>query len=116
MGDWNAKVGEDAYDQWPGTVGRFGLGETNDRGLRLLEFATSYKMALANILFPHKTSRRAIWHSPDNKTHNQIDFILFSCRFKSSINKAKTRTFHGANIGSDHDMVLLTQTKEVLQA
>ena len=26
--------------------------------------------------------------------------------FKSSINKAKTRTFPGADVGSDHDLVL----------
>ena len=31
QGDWNAKIGTDAYDDWGGTAGRFGLGETNDR-------------------------------------------------------------------------------------
>ena len=108
MGDWNAKVGEDAYDQWAGASGRFGIGETNERGIRLLEFASSHKLTLANTLFPHKTSRKTTWHSPDNKTHSQIDYILFPERFKSSINKAKTRTFPGADIGSDHDMVLMT--------
>ena len=35
QGDWNAKVGPDAYSQWAGTVGRCSLGETNDRGYRL---------------------------------------------------------------------------------
>ena len=58
MGDWNAKVGEDAHEHWAGIVGRFGCGETNDRGLRLLEFAGSHNLTLANTLFPHKTSRR----------------------------------------------------------
>jgi len=37
-----------------------------------------------------------------------IDYILAPKRFKSSINKAQTRTFPGADIGSDHDMVLMT--------
>ena len=32
QGDWNAKVGPDAYRHWAGTVGRFGIGETNDGG------------------------------------------------------------------------------------
>ena len=32
MGDWNAKIYPDAYDQWKGTIGRHGLGVTNDRG------------------------------------------------------------------------------------
>ena len=89
-------------------AGRFGTGETNDRGTRLLEFARSHKLTLTNTLFPHKLSRRVTWHSADGRTHNQIDFILMPLRYKSSINKAKTRSFPGADIGSDHDLVLCT--------
>ena len=107
QGDWNAKVGPDAYEQWAGTTGKFGIGETNERGLRLLQFARSHRLTLANTLFPHKTSRRTTWHAPNGQVHNQIDFIMTPCRFKSSINKAKTRTYPGADIGSDHDLVLL---------
>lgn len=108
QGDWNAKVGPDAFNDWAGTVGRFGIGTTNDRGLRLLEFARSHSLTLANTLHPHKLSRTATWHSPNGLTHNQIDFILTPQRFKSSINKANTRTFPGADIGSDHDLVMTT--------
>ena len=108
QGDWNAKVGPDAYRSWAGTVGRFGLGETNDRGNRLLEFAMSHRLTLANTLHPHKQSRTTTWHSPNGQTHNQIDYILVPQRFKSSINKANTRTFPGADIGSDHDLVMST--------
>ena len=32
QGDWNAKVGPDAYLHRERTIGRFGTGETNDRG------------------------------------------------------------------------------------
>ena len=32
QGDWNAEVGHDVYKQLPGKVGRFGVGETNERG------------------------------------------------------------------------------------
>ncbi|KAH3734928.1 hypothetical protein DPMN_041388 [Dreissena polymorpha] len=35
QGDWNANVGPDGYQDWSGTYKRFGLGEINDRGLRL---------------------------------------------------------------------------------
>ncbi len=31
QGDWNAKIGPYAYEQWKGTVGRFGLKTTNER-------------------------------------------------------------------------------------
>ena len=106
LGDWNAKIGPDTYQHWAGTVGKFGLGETNDRGLRLLEFAQSHRLTIANTLHPHKKSRTTTWHSPNGLVHNQIDYILMPQRYKSSINKAKTRTFPGADIGSDHDLVL----------
>ena len=76
QGDWNAKVGPDAYENWGGTVGRFGISETNDGGLRLLEFARSHCLALANTLHPHKLSQTATWHSNNGHIHNQIDFIL----------------------------------------
>ena len=108
QGDFNAKIGPDAYKVWAGTVGRYGVGETNDRGLRLLEFASSHRYTIANTLHPHKISRRTTWHSPDGKTHNQVDFIMVPRRFKSSINRAKTRSYPGADVGSDHDLVLLT--------
>ncbi|XP_071491824.1 uncharacterized protein [Diadema antillarum] len=108
QGEWNAKVGPDAYENWAGTVGRFGMGDTNDRGIRLLEFAKSHCLTLANTLHPHKWSRTVTWHSPNGQVHNLIDFILVPQRFKSSINKANKRTLPGADIGSDHDLVLTT--------
>jgi exonuclease III len=108
QGDWNAKIGPDAYADWAGTVGKFPWGETNERGLRLLEFARLHNLTIANTLFPHKASRRTTWHSPNGQFSNQIDFILTSKRFKSGINANKTRTFPGADIGSDHDLVMMT--------
>lgn len=107
QGDWNAKVGTDAYKDWAGTAGKFCVGETNDRGLRLLDFARNHNLTLANTLHPHKRTRTVTWHSPNGQIHNQIDFILTPQRFKSSINKAKTRTYPGADIGSDHDLVMM---------
>ena len=42
-----------------------------------------------------------------DKYHNQIDYILVQQRFRSSVKTAKTRSFPGADIGSDHDLLLL---------
>ena len=36
LGDWNSKVGEDAFKTWKGTCGRYCNPETNERSLRLL--------------------------------------------------------------------------------
>ena len=42
------------------------------------------------------------------QVHNQKGFILTPQRFKSSIKEANTRSFPGADIGSDHDLVPTT--------
>ena len=89
-------------------VGRFGTGQTNDRGWRLPEFAKSHLLTLANTLHPHKLSRTATWHNPNGQVHNLIDIILTPQCFKSIINKANTRPFPGANTGSYHDLVHIT--------
>ena len=96
------------YEDWAGTVGKFGCVNTKDKGLRLLEFECSKDLTIANTLYPHKRSWRTTWHSPDGNTQNQIDYILTPQRFKSTINKPETRTFPCADVGSDHDLVMMT--------
>ena len=108
QGDWNAKVGEDAQEDCGKVCGPFCSPETNDRGLKLLDFATYNNHVLANTLGNHKSSKRWTWHSPDGIHHNQIDYILVKKRFRSSIKTARTRTFTDADVGSDHDMVMMT--------
>ena len=108
QGDWNAKVGPDAYEERARTVGPSAVGETNERGHRLMEFAHRHNVALVNTLFPYKISRRTTSHSPDVTTRNQLDNILTLRRFKSNINRAKSRANPGADISGDHDLVMMT--------
>ena len=108
QGDWNAKVREDAQEDSGEVCGPSCNPKTNDRGLKLLDFATYNNLVLANILGKHKPSRRWLWHSPDGTHHNQIDYILVRKRFRSSIKTARTRTFPGADVRSNHDMVMMT--------
>ena len=44
------------------------------------------------------------WTSPDGQHGNQIDYILCSQRWRSSIQSAKTRP--GADCGSDHELLI----------
>ena len=44
------------------------------------------------------------WTSPDGQYQNQIDHILCSQRWRSSIQSAKTRP--GADCGSDHELLI----------
>ena len=108
QGDLNAKIGEDASKNWKGTCGQYCNPETNERGLSLLEFASYNNLKVANTSGPHKPSRRRTWYSPGGDCHNQIDYIMVKRRFQSSVNIAKTRSFTGADIGSDYELVRMT--------
>ena len=44
----------------------------------------------------------------DNTTTRLIDYILVRKRFGSGVNIARTRRFPGADIGSDHDLLMMT--------
>ena len=65
QGGWNAKVGKDAYENLEGICGPFCNDDTNERGLRFLEFATFNDLVLANTFGHHKASRGWTWHSPN---------------------------------------------------
>ena len=105
QGDWNAKVGKDACGS---ICGPFCNDDTNKRGLRLLEFVTFIDHVLANTFGHHKASRRWTWHSPNEQHHTQIDYILLRKCFRSGVNIARTRSFPRADIGSGHDLVVMT--------
>ena len=107
QGDWNAKEGKDAYENWQGICGPFCNDDTNERGLRLLEFAALTDLVLANTFGQQKASRTWTWHSPNGQHHNQIDYILVRKRFRSGVNIARTQRFPGANIGSDNALLTL---------
>ena len=57
-----------------------------------------------NTLFQQHKRRLYTWTSPDGQHRNQIDYILCSQRWRSSIQSAKTRP--GADCGSDHDLLI----------
>ena len=58
----------------------------------------------ANTLFQKHKRRRYTWTSSDGQHRNQIDYILCSQRWRSSIQSAKTRL--GADCGSDHELLI----------
>ena len=108
QGDWKAKVGKDSCGNWQVIWGRFCNDDTNERGLRLLEFAIFHDLLFANTFGHHKASRRWTWQSPIGQHHNKIEYILVRKRFRSGVNIARTRSFLGADIGSDHDLLMMT--------
>ena len=87
IGDWNTKVGS---QETPGITGKFGLGMQNEAGQRLIEFCQENTLVIANTLFQQHERRLYTWTSPDGQHRNQIDYILCSQRWKSSIQSTKT--------------------------
>ena len=68
MGDLNAKVGRD-WSSWEPVIGKFGLGEENDRGERLLNFCQNNDLVIMNTMFRQsKAKRQWTWQSPDGQT------------------------------------------------
>ena len=85
-----------------GVTGKFGLGIQNEAGQRLIEFCQENALVIANTLFQQHKRRLYTWTSLDGQHRNQIDYILCSQRWKSSIESAKTRP--GADCGLDHEL------------
>ena len=88
----------------PGVTGKFGLGVQNEAGQRLIEFCQENTLAIANTLLQQHKRQLYTWTSPDGQHQNQIDYILCSQRWKSSIQSTKTRL--GADCGSDHELLI----------
>ena len=57
-----------------------------------------------NTLFQQHKRRLYTWTSPDGQHWNQINYILCSQRWRSSIQSTKTRP--GADCGSDHELLI----------
>ena len=85
----------------PGVVGKFGFGVQNEAGQRLTEFCQENTLVIANTLYQQHKRRLYTWTSPDGQQLNQIDYIIFSQKWRSSIQSAKT--WLGADCGSDHE-------------
>ena len=104
MGDFNAKVG-DSKCAAPGVMGKFGYGRSNSRGDQLLNFCGINNLVIANTLFKQKKENRSwTWESPDGKVHNQIDYIIVSRKWRTSI--INSRAYPSADVGSDHQLLI----------
>ena len=101
IGDWDAKV---ESQETPGVMGKFDLGVQNEARQRLIEFCQENPLVIANTLFQQHKRGLYTWTSPDGQHRNQIDYILCSQRWRSSIQSAKTRP--GADCVSDHELLI----------
>ena len=103
IGDMNAKVGKE--EEYKPVIGKYSLHDySNDNGIRLINFAVARNMLIGGTLFKHKDIHKITWNSPDGNTHNQIDHLLIDRRHGSNL--LDIRSYRGANIDSDHHLVV----------
>ena len=76
----------------------------NEAGQRLIKFCQENALVIANTLFQQHQRRLYTWTSPDGQHRNQIDYILCSQRWRSSIQSTKTGP--GADCGSGHELLI----------
>ena len=69
---------------------------------RLTEFCQENALVIANTFFQQHKRWPYTWTSPDGQYWNDIDYILCSWEWRSSIQSTKTRL--GA--GSDHELLI----------
>jgi len=101
--DFNAKVGRE-YIFKP-TIGQESLHQdSNDNGVRLVNFTTSQNLVVKSTMFPQRNIHKYTWTSPDGKTHNQIDYVLIDRRWHLSV--LDVRSFRGADCDTDHNLVI----------
>ena len=99
---FNAKVGMEAME---GVVGKFGIGNRNERGDRLIEFCQINNLTISNTWLQHHLRKVYTWKSPVDIVRSQIDYIMIKKRFRNNVKQAKA--YPGADINSDHNPVVI---------
>lgn len=101
MGDFNAKID---INHRSTAAGKYCLGNGNERGERLLEFAETHDFKICNTWFKHHHRRLYTWTSPGDRCRNQIDFILVNSRYKNTVKNC--HTYPGADCNTDHKLLM----------
>jgi len=102
LGHFNAKVGKESIHK-PTTGNESLHNETNNNGVKMIQFAISNELNVTSTTFPHKDIHKETWYPADSRTVNQIDHVLISNRFRRTI--TDIRALRGSDIGSDHSLL-----------
>ena len=77
----------------------------NDSGRRLLSFSAENGFKVLNTFYEHKEIHKYTWKCPGRGLKLIIDYFLMRKQMKRNVNDVKV--VRGAEIGSDHHLVLM---------
>ncbi|KAI0233499.1 hypothetical protein LSAT2_016251, partial [Lamellibrachia satsuma] len=105
VGDLNARVGKENTGK-ERAMGTEGFGCINNNGERLSDLCVENNLVIGGTLFKHRNIHKTTWTSPDNNTVSQIDHVLVNQKWRRSLQDVRAR--RGADVGSDHVLVVAT--------
>ena len=98
----NAKVGNDNTGN-KRVMGKYGCGNINDNGERLVVLCGANNLVIGGTIFPHREIHKLTWISPNGRDKNQIDHIIINGTWRRSLQNV--RVMRGADVASDHHLV-----------
>ena len=104
LGTRLARVGNDT-GIWGEVLGNHGENMCNKNGRRLLQFSSEHNLLISNTLFPHKRNHKYTWECCGKGLRSLIDYFLVGKEARKQV--VNTKVVQGAEIGSDHYLVLL---------
>ncbi|XP_050672807.1 craniofacial development protein 2-like [Leptidea sinapis] len=111
LGDFNAKIGRKKIGE-SFIKGNYGVGQRNERGERLIDYAFEYRLAIINTYLKKRPIRKWTWESPDKTVKNAIDYIMTNdpkiIKNYEVLNNVKFLTYHRLLRAT----LLLNQTKK----
>ena len=105
VGDLNARVGKENTGR-ERAMGTEGFGCINNNGERLSDLCVENDLVIGGTLFKHRNIHKTTWRSPDNNTVSQIDHVIVNQKWRRSLQDVRAR--RGADVGSDHVLVVAT--------
>ena len=104
MGNVNARVGRDT-ESWRDVIGRQGEETLNRNGHRLLGLCATNDLVILNTFFQHKEIHKFTCESMRRGLRSIIDYFIVGRASRQGV--ADVKVIRGAEVGSDHHLVLL---------
>ena len=86
-------------------IGKHGEEMKNESRTRLLRFSAENEFSIMNTHFEHKEIHKFTWKCPGRGLQSIIDYFLVRADMRRDVNDVKV--IRGAEIGSDHHLVLM---------